>query len=136
MELRGTRRRTIIAWIFAMLCGVVLVGSGPVAMAADNSAPAMDKDAFKKGCEEGGNSYVENSDGSFQCNLKDGGVIKCPDTKSQCSYTPPLRRVGSIRVPPPADLAGFLAVPADGSGPGGDVPTPPAVHKHHKHGGR
>jgi hypothetical protein len=47
----------------------------------------MDKGKFKEGCESGGNSYVENNDGSFQCNLKSGAVIKCPDTKSQCTYT-------------------------------------------------
>jgi hypothetical protein len=47
----------------------------------------MDKGEFKKGCESGGNSYVENNDGSFQCNLKSGAVIKCQDTKSQCTYT-------------------------------------------------
>jgi hypothetical protein len=38
---------------------------------------------FKKGCESGGNSYVENNDGSYQCNLKDGHTIKCADQKSQ-----------------------------------------------------
>jgi hypothetical protein len=47
----------------------------------------MDKSKFKEGCESGASSYVENRDGSFQCNLIGGGTIKCPDTHSQCTYT-------------------------------------------------
>lgn len=46
---------------------------------------AVDKGAFKSGCESGGHSFVENADGSFQCNLKSGGVIKCGS--QTCTYT-------------------------------------------------
>lgn len=46
-----------------------------------------DQGQFKQGCESGAGSYVENRDGSFQCNLRSGGVIKCADTKTQCTYT-------------------------------------------------
>lgn len=58
----------------------------------------MDKGAFKTGCQSGGGSFVENPDGSFQCNLKDGGTIKCPDTNSQCSYTAKVSRGVSLLV--------------------------------------
>jgi hypothetical protein len=50
-------------------------------------ARRMDKDAFKKGCEAGHGSYIENPDGSFQCTTSGGGVIKCKDTTSPCPYT-------------------------------------------------
>src|ERR1700712_759372 len=56
--------------------------------AEPNNGPAMDKGAFKTGCEAGGGSYIDNPDGSFQCNLSSGGVIKCTDTTSPCTYTP------------------------------------------------
>ena len=59
-----------------------------ISIAQPVGATEMDKGKFKEGCESGGNSYVENaSDGSFGCNLKSGGSIKCADTKSQCTYT-------------------------------------------------
>ncbi len=48
--------------------------------------PDLDKRAFEAGCEEGKGSYIENPDGSFQCNTSDGGTVKCRDTKSQCTY--------------------------------------------------
>ena len=47
----------------------------------------VDKGAFKSGCESGQGSYVENLDGSFQCNLRSGGVIKCSNNGSPCTYT-------------------------------------------------
>lgn len=46
---------------------------------------AVPKDAFKSGCESSGNSFVENNDGTFQCNLKSGAVIKCGS--ETCTYT-------------------------------------------------
>ena len=57
-------------------------------VAAAPTAPSLDKAAFKAGCEQGGGSYVENSDGSFQCNLRNGGTIKCPNTTSPCTSIP------------------------------------------------
>jgi len=47
----------------------------------------LDKGKFKKGCQSASGSFVENRDGSFQCNLRSGGVIKCADTASRCTYT-------------------------------------------------
>lgn len=38
------------------------------------------KKKFKQGCEEGHGSYIDNPDGSFQCNTSGGNTIKCPDT--------------------------------------------------------
>jgi hypothetical protein len=38
------------------------------------------KKKFKQGCEEGHGSYIENPDGSFQCNASSGNTIKCPNT--------------------------------------------------------
>jgi hypothetical protein len=55
--------------------------------AEPNNGPAMDKGAFKTGCEAGGGSYIDNPDGSFQCNLRGGGVIKCTSTTTPCTYT-------------------------------------------------
>jgi hypothetical protein len=81
--MRSTKfsKRIATACSAAMLV-LLLVGAAMRASAAD-----MDKSKFKEGCEAGKGSYVENNDGSFQCNLRSGGTIKCPDTKSQCSYT-------------------------------------------------
>ena len=45
------------------------------------------KDDFKKGCESAGNSFVEDVGGSYSCNLKSGGVIKC-GTDDHCVYNP------------------------------------------------
>lgn len=73
-------RQGIVAGVFALS---LLAGIGVAAHAAE-----IDKGAFKTGCESGGGSYVENADGSFQCNTKSGGTIKCPDTKSQCVSIP------------------------------------------------
>lgn len=89
----GTARRMRnLAIRLAAVVALALLLAGAVAPAvhaADNNpAPAMDKSKFKEGCESGGGSYIENNDGSFQCNLKDGGTIKCPSTTSQCTYTP------------------------------------------------
>lgn len=47
----------------------------------------LDKGAFKSGCQAAGGSYVENPDGSFQCNTKNGATIKCSNTTSPCTYT-------------------------------------------------
>jgi hypothetical protein len=77
-----TLRHALVVGLFSL---ALVAGLGAVGHA---SATEMDKGAFKTGCESGGGSYVENaSDGSFQCNLKSGGTIKCADTKSQCTYT-------------------------------------------------
>src|SRR3954451_19133044 len=48
---------------------------------------ALDKGAFKAGCEAAGGSFIDNPDGSFQCNIRTGGTIKCSDTTSPCTYT-------------------------------------------------
>ena len=74
-----TAVRLLVAFAMAFL----LIGT----LAHSAGATEMDKGAFKSGCESGGGSFVENADGSFQCNLKSGGTIKCPDTKSQCTYS-------------------------------------------------
>src|SRR4051812_21251236 len=76
--------RTAMAFLFALL----LAGSIAHQAAAVDNGPAMDKGAFKTGCEEGGGSYIENNDGSFQCNLKSGGGIKCTSTTGPCTYSP------------------------------------------------
>ena len=68
----------------------------------------MDKGAFKKGCESGGGSYIENNDGSFQCNTKGGGTVKCPDTKSQCTYTEKITPGGDVDLVVHLTTAGAL----------------------------
>ncbi|MFG3591741.1 hypothetical protein [Bradyrhizobium sp. RDI18] len=42
------------------------------------------KEEFKKGCQEGGGSFVENRDGTFQCNTTSGLVIKCQSDGNKC----------------------------------------------------
>lgn len=57
------------------------------------------KDEFKKGCESGGanaGSFVENADGTYQCNTKSGVVIKCQADGQKCWI--PAKLVGTIDV--------------------------------------
>ena len=54
------------------------------------TASADFKQDFKKGCESGGHSFVENaSSDTFACNLKSGGTISCSDAdgKKPCTYS-------------------------------------------------
>jgi hypothetical protein len=97
-----TRRIWNLAARLAAVVALTLLLAGAVAPAvhaADNntSGPAMDKSKFKEGCEQGGGSYIENLDGSFQCNLKDGGTIKCTSTTGPCTYIPFTRGKTNIR---------------------------------------
>jgi hypothetical protein len=47
-------------------------------------APMGMKEEFKEGCEKGGGSFVENNNGTFQCNTSSGLVIRCQDDGSKC----------------------------------------------------
>jgi hypothetical protein len=78
----GRMFTTMMRLAGALALALLLMG----AIAHGASATDMDKGAFKTGCESGGHSYVDNADGSFQCNLKDGGTIKCQNTSSPCTY--------------------------------------------------
>jgi hypothetical protein len=88
------------------------------------SAEVMDRDAFKKGCTDAGNSYVENaSDDSYGCNIKTGGSIKCKDVNNNttCTYTEKLVGPDGSGRPPrgKAGIADLLRDPgllADGQG--------------------
>ena len=42
------------------------------------------KEEFAKGCREGGGSFVENADGTFQCNTTSGIVIRCQEDGLKC----------------------------------------------------
>lgn len=97
----------------ALLVALLLAG----ALGQQAGATAMDKGSFASGCRSAGGSYVENADGSFQCNLKGGGTIKCPDTTSQCTYTPLISGAGMT-------VVGNLQAVAD------PAPTRPATHTH------
>src|SRR6476469_2767852 len=91
----GRMFTTMMRLAGALALALLLMG----AIAHSAGATEMDKGAFKTGCESGGGSFVDNPGGSFQCNLKDGGTIKCPDTKSQCTYTAKLILVsGTVAV--------------------------------------
>lgn len=100
----------------ALLVALLLAG----ALGQQAGATAMDKGSFASGCRSAGGSYVENADGSFQCNLKGGGTIKCPDTTSQCTYTPLISGAGMTVV----TAVGNLQAVAD------PAPTRPATHTH------
>ncbi len=80
MDARRIGRRSVVVWAGAALAAVM-----PLARAA---AEDSTKDKVLKGCRDSGNSAIDKPDGSYQCNLKDGGEIKC-DTKDQCIYVPP-----------------------------------------------
>jgi hypothetical protein len=71
-------------WIVTLQLAAVLGLTVMSAIVQPALAAEMDKSKFKEGCKEGKGSYVENRDGSFQCNTSGGLTIKCPDTKSQC----------------------------------------------------
>ncbi len=42
------------------------------------------KDDFAKGCRDSGGSFVENADGTFQCNARSGVTIKCQQDGNRC----------------------------------------------------
>jgi hypothetical protein len=50
----------------------------------DTEAPMGMKEEFAKGCRDSGGSFVENNDGTFQCNTTSGLVIRCQDDGSKC----------------------------------------------------
>lgn len=81
MNTQQVGRRAVVA-----LVGAAMAAAGPLARSV--LAEASTKDKVLKGCSDGGHSAIDNPDGSYQCNLKDGGEIKC-DTKDQCIYVPP-----------------------------------------------
>jgi hypothetical protein len=126
--------QAIAAGIFALS---LLAGIGN---AGHVSAAEMDKGAFKQGCEEGHGSYVENNDGSFQCNLQSGGTIKCPDTKSQCSYSPTrivsvgggIKLGGAVSVLPIKNVLPALAADTGPSSVPDHVAKAPKHHKHRR----
>jgi hypothetical protein len=83
-------KRSIVGGALGLFSVIFLIGS----LSADEATDKF-KGAFKKGCEGGGNSFVENaSDNSFSCNLKDGRTIRCTDAHTPCSLTRrvPIRR--------------------------------------------
>ncbi len=107
--------------IFGVLALALLLTTAMAAHASaeSNNGSAMDKAAFKTGCEAGGGSYIDNPDGSFQCNGRSGGVVECKDTTSPCTYTENQISVkGTIN----ANAAGVLQVHQ------GPTPTPVGAH--------
>ena len=97
------RNRTTAIRLAALL-GLLLMGT----IAQPAGATEMDKGAFKKGCNEGGHSFVDNADGSFQCNLDGGAKIKCQDTKSPCTYTSKISPGGDVDIVVHLTTAGTL----------------------------
>jgi hypothetical protein len=82
MDTRRIGRRAAVAGVAA-----ALAGAGPLGRLARAETV---KEGVLKGCREGGHSPVDNRDGSYQCNLRDGGEIRCT-TKDQCTYVPPAK---------------------------------------------
>jgi hypothetical protein len=97
---------TAMRLVGALAMALLLMG----AVAHHAGATDMDKGAFKSGCESGGGSFVDSADGSFQCNLKSGGTIKCQNTSSPCTYTATLGGGGKVSVVNVAATAGHLQV--------------------------
>jgi hypothetical protein len=77
--------RSLLALVaMVWLIGIAVAQPGPTSL--DDY-----KKKFKQGCEEGHGSYIENADGSFQCNTSAGNTIKCPSTVmegGQCVSNP------------------------------------------------
>jgi hypothetical protein len=42
------------------------------------------KEEFAKGCKESGGHFIENPDGTFQCNTQSGLTIKCQADGMKC----------------------------------------------------
>ena len=42
------------------------------------------KDDFAKGCRDSGGSFIENPDGTYQCNTTSGIRIKCQSDGQRC----------------------------------------------------
>lgn len=61
-------RRSLVTMGMALLVSVATRGS---------VSAEIDKKAFKEGCQSGGGSYIDNPDGTFQCNTSGGNTIKC-----------------------------------------------------------
>ena len=75
---------TTSMWPLAVL---VLLSAGAVVQRT--SADEDFKSKFKAGCESSGGSWVENPDGSYQCNARSGEVTKCfPEDPPRCIHTP------------------------------------------------
>jgi hypothetical protein len=103
-------RRAMIAGVAAAVAGL-----GPLARLA---RAATTKEKILQGCKDSGNSAIDKPDGSYQCNLRDGGEIRC-DTKDQCIYVPP-RKIASqpggvVDVGGLLDAVGGFDLVADGA---------------------
>lgn len=42
------------------------------------------KDDFRRGCESSGGSFIENADGTYQCNTTSGITIRCRADGQRC----------------------------------------------------
>ena len=56
------------------------------------------KEDFAKGCRESGGSFVENADGTFQCNTRSGLTIKCQKDGQKCWLAAQIAAAVSITV--------------------------------------
>jgi hypothetical protein len=76
----------------ALTFALALISALTGGVGAEQMSPGQIQDAFADGCKKGGHSYVENRDGSYQCNLRDGSTIKCT-ADAKCTYIPKARVV-------------------------------------------
>lgn len=124
MERQQSTRRRVLGGLGMVVAGLVV---GRRTTLADTNSPKMDKGAFADGCRSGGNSFVDNPDGSFQCNLKDGSDIKCTSTSGPCNYNPPPKHIVHGNIGNIGGITQVLeAVPAE------MLVTPPPTKKRKK----
>jgi len=71
------------------------------------------KEEFQKGCEGSGGSFVENPDGTWQCNTTSGIIIRCVEDGTKCWI--PVRIAPEVHITVGVDLEGIpalFAIPA------------------------
>jgi hypothetical protein len=80
------------------------------------------KDNFKQGCESGNGSYLENADGSVQCNSSGGVMIKCNSDITKCNIVasivknisrPSIKTIKKLMARPP-HISGWEIAPTPG----------------------
>lgn len=96
MALGNVRQRAVVALIVALACSAALVGPGMVASPAQAKPTNSDlsHDEFAAACRNDGATFVDNPDGSYECDFPDGTKYKCNDTA--CWVVPPRNLSGVL----------------------------------------
>lgn len=80
------------------------------ACATVQPALADAKDNFKQGCESGNGSYLENADGTVQCNSSGGVMIRCNPEITKCNIVASIVKNFN---PTPGELKRYFTRPVE-----------------------